>query len=110
MKAIRARGDIRAFTAGQFAPASALLLAFAGCGVSPDSPPLVGESRQAVSNPVTVQQTLEVTAAPLWTDAGFDLDDGDQLTISGASGSWTWGGGNMFGPDGDPRPDLAWDE
>jgi hypothetical protein len=111
MKAIRPRGDIRAFTTRQFAHASALLLAFAGCGVPPDSPqPLVGESRQAVSNPVTVQQTLEVTATPLWTDGGFDLHDGDQVTISGASGSWTWGGGNMFGPDGDPRPDLAWDE
>jgi hypothetical protein len=53
---------------------------------------------------------ITVTANPLWTDTGLVLSSGDVAIISGASGSWSWGGywtGGVMttrawhGPDGD---------
>jgi len=55
-------------------------------------------------------QSITVTANPLWTDTGIVLTETDGVTISDAAGSWTWGGGYEFGPDGNYQPTLVWDE
>ena len=62
-----------------------------------------------LSAPQLGAAVVTVTANPLWTDTGIALGASDVVTISGASGSWSWGG-PLHGPDGDYQPGLAWDE
>jgi hypothetical protein len=91
--------------------ASFVCLAFLGCenalneAAAPDEQGRVATTQQSLAT----GQSVTVTAVPLWTDTGIVLAENDTVTISDASGSWTWGA-SYFGPDGDPQPDLIWDE
>jgi len=49
-----------------------------------------------------------VPANPLWTDTGVRVTSGDAVNIS-AYGLWSWGGGHISGPDGDPNYTAFWD-
>ncbi len=45
---------------------------------------------------------INIPASALWTDTGIALSAGQRVTIS-ASGTWSFGLGEEFGPDGDPH-------
>jgi len=54
---------------------------------------------------------VTVTSNPLWTDTGISLTPSESVTISGATGSWTWEVPNgPFGPDGDNSVSYQYDE
>lgn len=45
--------------------------------------------------------TLEVTANPLWTDTGVDINIGEIITVTPVAGdTWSTVGGNSVGPSG----------
>jgi len=55
--------------------------------------------------------TVTVSSNPLWTDTGITLGSGSRIVIHNAHGAWNWGAAPAnFGPGGDYRPDLAYDE
>lgn len=60
-----------------------------------------------VSSGMSNAAVITVTSYPLWTDSGFTLVASDFVTISGASGTWDWGGGPV-GPDGSSIGSNPW--
>jgi len=110
LKNLSARRAPPAMTASLFS--TWVCLAFLGCDLVQNQAATPGEEERVATNEHSLAatgQSVTVTAVPLWTDTGIVLAENDSVTISDATGSWTWGR-SYFGPDGDPQPDLIWDE
>jgi len=58
--------------------------------------------------------TFSVGSESLWTDTEISVRPNDRVTIDYLSGGFTWAdwhrGGQLFGPQGDFQPTLAFDE
>jgi len=71
-------------------------------GIDADQPPIISTTTSS-TGPIVTTFTVAVSSNPIWTDTGIDLQSGYILTISGATGSWSWDTtvpNSYAGPDG----------